>query len=531
MLFDQHDFRNRLYQELPIEWFPDLESSPNLAAILDMMAGTWSSKMVVERIVAFDTSTATILLDRTDNIVTGSTVTGDGIVGNPVVTRVVDKTTLRVSVIQNLPANTRLTFFLPDNDNDGLKEFLDYSTAQSRLQTATGFWLDLFGLDFFGADLQRHHFENDDNYRRRLLINVLAPRVSRCAVKCNVENLTGFEPKIIEPRNNNDCGGYGSLLNKTWNGAAYNHAGAYGSMELPFQFFIQCTRPTGEGIPFVNGYGMSNGGYATYPQPWGYVGPSFPSDYGTGEYVQLADIDNNNAVTDDDIYRTVAESVSAGITAWTSITSDIQSEIRSGGLINVNFYLDLTTLTDSSSGPPGEVRATATFNLAASALVVAARVDAIGTITLSATSVLTNPNPILAAPSIRLAALGAIDTIFAIGQATPFTLGAVSTMSSTVKANAIGILPINVSGVFTGIDSLVATGKLPSMKAVATAGAVPGASIGSFVVRSFGVNGNLNVQYITNNFTLGTSTLTPAGSKLGRTFVLGQTQIGSDYGY
>ena len=63
---------------------------------------------------------------------------------------------------------------------------------------------------------------------------------------------------------------------------AYNNAGYYGSMELPFQFFIKAIRPPGQGIPDVNGYGMSNGGYATYPLPWGYIN-SFPSDYGLSE--------------------------------------------------------------------------------------------------------------------------------------------------------------------------------------------------------------------------------------------------------
>lgn len=530
MLYDQHDFRNRLYQELPPEWFPDLEASPNLAAVLDMISGTWSSKMVVERTVQFDTSTITILIDRTDNILAGSIVTGIGVVGNPVVVRIVDGTTLRVSVVQNLLADTRLTFALPDAKNDGLKEFLDYSTAQSRLQTSTGFWLDLFGRDFFGGDLQRHHFESDDNFRRRLLINLLAPRVSRCAVTCNVQNLTGFKPRIIEPRNNNDCGGYASLQNKVWNGAAYGFAGAYGSMELPFQFFIACTRPNGEGIPLVNGYSMASAGYATYPQPWGFVGPSFPSDTGTGEYVQLADIDNNNAVTDDDIYRTVADSVAAGVTAWTSIESDIQSEIRSGGLLNINFYLNLTTLTDSFAGPPGEIRATGAFGLSASALITTSRVDVIGTISLSATAALANPNPIVAASSIRLAAAGALNTILATGSATPFSLMAVSTATSNVNSVGIGVIPIAAAVVMTRIDTFVATGKI-SLKALATVGFIPGASIGSFVAHGIALNGPLSVQFISVNFILGTSTLIPAGGRLGRTLVLGQTLLGNDYGY
>ena len=83
------------------------------------------------------------------------------------------------------------------NDVDGLWQFLQYVQNQSRIITATDFWLDIVAQDFFGQDVQRHTSESDDSFRKRIILNLLAPKATRCALECNIQNLTGFTPEIV----------------------------------------------------------------------------------------------------------------------------------------------------------------------------------------------------------------------------------------------------------------------------------------------------------------------------------------------
>jgi hypothetical protein len=61
-------------------------------------------------------------------------------------------------------------------------------------------------------------------------------------------DLTGRAPAIFEPQRPADTG--------SWDGPtlAYNTAGGYGSLLLPFQYFITAYRPTGVGVANVAGY-------------------------------------------------------------------------------------------------------------------------------------------------------------------------------------------------------------------------------------------------------------------------------------
>lgn len=250
------------------------------------------------------------------------------------------------------------------NNSDGLYEFLEYTRDQSRVATATGFWLDLIALDYFGPNLQRHTDESDVSYRRRIMVNLLAPRGTRQALVANLGNLTGFLPKIIELRNTGDCGAYSSLANPTWGGAVYGAAdatvqgqGAYGTMIMPYQLLVQATRPSGEGIPLVNGYSMNGSGYATVPRPYGFVGALRPpvNTWGAGEYVTLQQI--TGMVTDDDIYQTVAETMPAGTIGWTAISSPFVEMPPTGGgaLLNCNFYTNLSVIGHETVSPAPNV--------------------------------------------------------------------------------------------------------------------------------------------------------------------------------
>lgn len=234
----------------------------------------------------------------------------------------------------------------------GLYQFLQYAQQQSRVHTATDFWLDMIAEDFFGSSISRHNSETDDSFRRRIIVNLLAPRATRCALNANLQNLTGFPPEIIELRNTGDCGSYTSLDNPIWGGAAYNEAGHYGTMRMPYQLLVNAFRPLGQGIPNVNGYSCSGGGYATYPKPYGYVGGLRPQNFGTGEYVLLSQIIDH--VTDRDIYDTVAKTMPVGTTAWTSIADTPEEMVsQTGDMLDVNFYFDLSTLAPDDLPVPG----------------------------------------------------------------------------------------------------------------------------------------------------------------------------------
>ena len=88
-------------------------------------------------------------------------------------------------------------------------------------------------------------------------------------------------------------------------------------------------------------------------------------------------------MTDDDIYTMIAQIACAGVTAWTNISSDIQSELRSTGLLDVSFYLDQTMLADQAANP-GQMFASGTINLACIANVSMNTIAAAPFITLAA---------------------------------------------------------------------------------------------------------------------------------------------------
>jgi hypothetical protein len=253
----------------------------------------------------------------------------------------------------------------------GYQTQLSYTQAQSRIATATGFWLDYVALDFFGPLITRHPGESDLSFRKRLIINLLVDHGTRCSVYTNLLNLTGYAPSIIEPMNTGDCGGYSSvgqtylplptITNPNPSATVYYPvigygtasgsvlgAGAYGSMQLPFQSFVTAYRPPGQGIVDVNGYSGSISGYMPLPPgPHGFVGGHFPSNYGYGQYCAFDEI--TGSVTDQDIYDTVARSSIAGTTCWTRITDYTSTTTPpSTGFLDVNFYLNSHVLAAQS---------------------------------------------------------------------------------------------------------------------------------------------------------------------------------------
>ena len=114
---------------------------------------------------------------------------------------------------------------------------------------------------------------------------------TRSALASVVLDLTGREPVIFEAARITDTGAYnGPAL-------AYNTAGAWGSLNLPFQVFVTVKRQPTEGISTIAGYGTA--------------GPLARANLtlSTGQ------------VTDADIYAAVASIMPTAGVAWTAITN------------------------------------------------------------------------------------------------------------------------------------------------------------------------------------------------------------------
>lgn len=171
---------------------------------------------------------------------------------------------------------------------------LTYAKRQQRIGSAESVFLDLAAYDFLGNRLQRSTAQSDDKFRHIVQLEILRPRVTRAALDQALFDLTGNHPTIIEPKRPADLGGYGVAM-------GYGVAGAYGSMNMPFQFLVTAYRKHSGGIAGIAGYGTSYGGYGV----------------GAIEYASASQIIGD--VTDADIQRTVNSTIPAGTVAWMRI--------------------------------------------------------------------------------------------------------------------------------------------------------------------------------------------------------------------
>ena len=86
-------------------------------------------------------------------------------------------------------------------------------------------------------------------------------------------------------------------------GIAYQLAGGWGSLNLPFQIFVTTYRPASVGIGFVSGWECDGGGYGQ----------------GSLEYASLTMMQGQ--VTDTDICRAITAVLPVGVIAWTRIST------------------------------------------------------------------------------------------------------------------------------------------------------------------------------------------------------------------
>lgn len=250
-------------------------------------------------------------------------------------------------------------------------------TAQTRIATASGWFLDLIAWDFFGSRFLRHRGEPDTAWRGRIIKEIFRPRVTRAAIVEAVTDLVGTVPQLFEPWNTGDCGAYdvgtlayaGSYIAPTFAGydtpqggldmgplayadldtsaagtsGAFAGAGCYGSYEFPNQFFLKVQRPPSTGTLSAEaaGYGFYDspnmaygGGFPGVPEYAGFDSPLAGLDVGTmaysaptqtwgefsgaGSYAP-AYFGGSNPISDDEIYATVAATIAAGVTAWVGL--------------------------------------------------------------------------------------------------------------------------------------------------------------------------------------------------------------------
>ncbi len=173
-----------------------------------------------------------------------------------------------------------------------------YARLQTRIATATDGFLDMIATDFFGNNLLRQANQIDVSYRSRIQSAIFLERGTRNAVIRVLTQLTGRAPVVFEPQRTSDTGVYNGP------GLAYNTAGGYGSLQLPYQSFVTAFRPLSTGLVGVAGYGTPNGGYN---------GPSFL------EYVNQAQI--QGSVQDNDIFAAVDSVKVCGTIIWVRISN------------------------------------------------------------------------------------------------------------------------------------------------------------------------------------------------------------------
>jgi hypothetical protein len=177
-----------------------------------------------------------------------------------------------------------------------LFSLLDTAAAQGRIATASGIFLDIAAQDYFGGMLARRGGETDMAYSARIQKNLLRPRATRASVVQALQDLTGRAPVIFEPRNPADTGGYNAQM-------GYGVAGRYGSMALPYQFFVQAFRPNSLPVNNASGYGAGPGGYN--------AAPTF--------YAETSEFQGN--ISDAEIYASIVDVLPTTSIAWTNISN------------------------------------------------------------------------------------------------------------------------------------------------------------------------------------------------------------------
>lgn len=221
---------------------------------------------------------------------------------------------------------------------------LSYIQNQTRIASASDFFLDLAAFDFFGLRIQRRPGQPDSTFSPQIRKEVLRTRVTRPGIIRAVNDLTQTAVSMFEPENPQDSGGWGTYL------FAFDASGGWGA-QLSYTTFITAVQPVGAGIPNLSGFDDSYGGWGS--PPYAFVGTGwsngFSSGFGnlygfglTGGQFALADPTLiSGAVTNADIYSQIEANRGAGITCWVNITTPPITPSR----LDIDFILDKSMLS------------------------------------------------------------------------------------------------------------------------------------------------------------------------------------------
>jgi hypothetical protein len=195
--------------------------------------------------------------------------------------------------------------------------------AQTRLQTSSGGWVDIWASDFLGTSLPRKAGESDSAYIARIQISIFQARATRPAMIKVLTQLTGVAPIIFEPARPLDTGCLGANTGV----ASFCGVARMGSISCPFSALILAYRP------LVNG-GSAGAAYSN-AAAWSALATPVSHSY-TGSLSQEI-----TSASDADIY--------AAINATRPVATNIGVCITNYGvspfLLNSTFILDESTLS------------------------------------------------------------------------------------------------------------------------------------------------------------------------------------------
>jgi hypothetical protein len=200
-----------------------------------------------------------------------------------------------------------------------------FTRAQARLATTQGGFVDLWAHDYLGASIIRLPQETDTAFKARTQWTITAPRGTVAGLKEMLEFLTGNVPRVIEPANTGDTGGWAGPLGTeggglfAWDdGSGAQGAGAWGSVLLPFQLFITVYRPALRASAPLGGWAGPLGTEGDALGGWAGAAP-YISDSGSLAFT------NDDMVaatlTDSFLIAAVYTWMPAGSIAWVSLAN------------------------------------------------------------------------------------------------------------------------------------------------------------------------------------------------------------------
>jgi hypothetical protein len=200
-----------------------------------------------------------------------------------------------------------------------------FTRAQTRLATTQGGFVDLWANDYLGASIIRLPQETDTAFKTRTQWTITAPRGTKAALKEMLEFLTGNAPRVIEPANTGDTGGWAGPLGTeggglfAWDdGSGLVGAGAWGSMLLPYQLFITVYRPALQASASLGGWTGALGTEGDALGGWSGAAP-YTSDSGS---LAFTDDDMVAAtLTDAFLLSAVYAWMPAGSIAWVNLAT------------------------------------------------------------------------------------------------------------------------------------------------------------------------------------------------------------------